>query len=87
MADNPVARLGDTSSHGGSIVTSAQHQTVEGKLVARVTDLLDCPVHGLNPIVTGCPVWTSEGQRVARSGSTTACGATIIGGATRTVCD
>ena len=83
----PVARLGDTSDHGGAITTSAQHLKVEGELVARVTDTLACPIHGPNPIETGSPHWKVEGQLVARTGSVTQCGATIIGGATKTVCE
>ena len=84
---NPVARLGDTSSHGGAIATSATKTRCEGALVARVTDILDCPIHGPNAIVTGSPKFYCEGQQVARTGSTTACGATIIGGATKTACE
>jgi uncharacterized Zn-binding protein involved in type VI secretion len=83
---NAVARLGDTSDHGGKIITSASKTIVEGKLVARVTDILDCPIHGQNQIVTGSPQFNAEGQKVARTTSLTACGAMIIGGATKTVC-
>ncbi|WP_083196724.1 PAAR domain-containing protein [Rhizobium sp. AC27/96] len=84
---NPVARFGDTSSHGGSITSSASKTGVEGKLVARVGDTLSCPIHGPNPILTGSPKFTAEGAQVARSGSVTACGAVIVGGATKTLCE
>lgn len=84
---NPVARLGDTSDHGGTIITSANKTICEGKLVARVTDILSCPIHGPNPIVTGSPQFLCEGQKVARTSSLTQCGAKIIGGATKTVCE
>jgi uncharacterized Zn-binding protein involved in type VI secretion len=83
----PVARLGDTGTHGGQIVTSAQKTSCEGKLIARVGDTYDCPVHGPNPITTGSPNFVVEGQKVARTGSQTSCGATIIGGANKTVCE
>lgn len=86
MAANPIARLGDTSTHGGQIVTSATKTSVEDKLVARVTDILACPLHGLNPILTGSDDFTAENQKVARSGSVTSCGAIIIGGASKTFC-
>ena len=82
----PVARLGDGSTHGGAIVTSAKKMIVEGKLVATVNCILDCPIHGPNPITTGSPQFICEGQKVARTTSLTACGASIIGGATKTVC-
>jgi uncharacterized Zn-binding protein involved in type VI secretion len=81
-----IARLGDTSSHGGTIITAASKTTCEGKPVARVTDMLDCPAHGANPIVTGSPRYLVEGHQCARTGSVTACGATIIGGASKSVC-
>lgn len=83
---NPVARLGDTSDHGGSIITSASQTYCEGKLVARVGDILSCPIHGPNPITTGSPNYPTEGALTARTSSKTVCGATIIGGATKTVC-
>lgn len=83
---NPVARLGDTSSHGGSIITSAQKSRVEGKLIARVGDTLDCPIHGPNPIQTGSSSFKCEDAVVARSGSVCSCGAVIIGGAIKTFC-
>lgn len=84
---NPVARLGDTSDHGGAITTSAAITTVEGQLAARVGDILACPLHGPSPIVTGSATVTVEGAALARSGSVCSCGATIIGGATRTTTD
>ena len=86
---NAVARLGDMSDHGGQIITAASKTQVEGKMVARVTDQHTCPIpgHGVTPIQTGSPQWNAEGQKVARTGSVCGCGASIIGGATKTVCD
>ena len=84
---HPVARRGDTSSHGGSIITSASNTSCEGKLVARVGDILSCPLHGPNPITTGSPNYSTEGKKTARTTSLTGCGASIIGGATKTVCE
>ena len=83
---NPVARLGDGSTHGGTITTSATNSICEGKLIARVTDILSCPIHGPNPILTGSPQFKTEGQLTARTSSLTRCGASIIGGAAHTVC-
>lgn len=84
MADLEIARLGDTSTHGGFIITSADRTYCEGEKIARVGDLLDCPIHGINPIVSGSGDHYVEDQACARSSSTTACGAVIIGGASRT---
>lgn len=89
----PVARLGDKSSHGGTIITSGQKMICEGIKVARVTDLHSCPIpfHGVTPIVTGSPNHIVEGQQCARGnggqGSVTGCGAIIIGGAIQTFTD
>lgn len=81
-----IARLGDSSTHGGAITTSASKTKCEGALVARVTDILSCPIHGPNPIITGSPNFPTEQQPTARTGSITQCGASIIGGATKSNC-
>ena len=82
-----IARLTDTSNHGGVITTSATKTFVNGKLVARVGDLHSCPLpgHGITAILTGSNKFTCEGAVVAVIGSITGCGATInSGGATST---
>lgn len=81
-----IARLGDTGTHGGSIVTAASKTKCEGQFIARVGDTYACPIHGPNPITSGSSAFTVEGAAVARTGSTTACGASIIGGASKTAC-
>lgn len=77
-----IARLGDTSTHGGAIITSASKTLCEGALVARETDILNCPIHGPNPIVGHSSKLMVEGLFCARHGDETACGATLISGAT-----
>ena len=78
----PQARLGDTTSHGGVIVTGAPRTFVNGRPLARLGDLHVCPIpgHGVNPIVTGSPDTITEGRPNARIGDATACGAVIITG-------
>jgi uncharacterized Zn-binding protein involved in type VI secretion len=85
----PVARIGDTSSHNGKIITSCMKTKVEGKLVARVNDMHQCPIegHGTTPIKTGSPNHVVEGMKCARTSSITGCGASIIGGSMKTFCD
>lgn len=78
-----IARLGDTSTHGGAITTSAAKTKCEGALIARKGDILSCPIHGPNPIVGHSSKFKVEGQFVARHGDATACGATLISGATK----
>jgi uncharacterized Zn-binding protein involved in type VI secretion len=84
-----VARIGDRSDHGGTIITSCKKTKAEGKLIARVTDLHSCPIprHGVTPILTGSPNHIVEEKKCARSTSITGCGASIIGGSTKTFCD
>ena len=79
---SPVARLGDKSSHGGTIISSASRTYINGKLVARKGDLHSCPIkgHGVTPITSGSATVTIEGSPVARIGDSVGCGAVITSG-------
>jgi uncharacterized Zn-binding protein involved in type VI secretion len=83
-----VARLGDPSSHGGVIVSSAARTEADGILIARVGDLHSCPIpgHGVTPIVTGSPTLIVEGKPAARVGSVCGCGAVISDGSPKFEC-
>lgn len=83
----PVARIGDTSDHGGSIITGSATFNTGGIPVARIGDSFSCPQHGVNPIVSSMVTDADDGgQKLAHIGSKTACGATITtGDATFTV--
>lgn len=80
-----IARLGDTSTHGGAIITSASKTMCEGALIAREGDILDCPAHGPNPIVGHSNKLKVEGKFCARHGDATACGAALVSGATKSI--
>lgn len=82
----PVARLGDTSNHGGTIITCCKKTIAEGILIARVGDMHYCPIpeHGVTPINSGSPDHIVERMKCARTGSITGCGASIIGGSKKT---
>lgn len=73
-----VVRLGDTSSHGGTVVSSAAKTEAEGLLVARVTDLFSCPIHGVQTIIEGSGDTEVEGLAVARNGDRISCGGALI---------
>ncbi|TDR28833.1 PAAR domain-containing protein [Hydromonas duriensis] len=75
----PVSRLGDTSDHGGTIIT-ASNAKAGGVPIARIGDILDCPQHGKNPIVSSIVISKVGGVPVAHVGSKTECGATITTG-------
>jgi uncharacterized Zn-binding protein involved in type VI secretion len=76
----PQARLTDTTSHGGTIITGAMKTMVDGLPAARMGDKHACPIqgHGVTSIITGSLTTMIEGKPAARLGDMTACGATII---------
>lgn len=88
MAQKPVARLGDLSSHGGVIISSGTklRDSADGKLVARKGDLHSCPIprHGITPIVTASSKVRSQGKAVAAITSACGCGALIYTGSLQT---
>lgn len=75
-----VVRLGDTSSHGGAVISAASRTYLAGVRVARKGDLHACPIpgHGVTPIVTGAEGCLVEGQPVAREGDVAGCGAVLV---------
>jgi len=76
-----LVRMGDRTSHGGTVISGDMTWEVYGKAVARVGDLTVCPkCKGVFAITTGADDLTGFGQAVARHGDKTACGATLIAG-------
>ncbi|MCO6538083.1 MAG: PAAR domain-containing protein [Gilliamella sp.] len=75
-----VIRLGDPTSHGGNVITASTKTIIKGKPVARVGDLVSCPIpgHGNNPIVEGEANFKDEGKPIALDGHKTACGCALI---------
>lgn len=76
-----VIRLGDTTSHGGKVVSrSATHFKVHGVPVACVGDGCSCPIfgHTNSTITSGSPHHLINGKRVAFDGDKLSCGATLI---------
>ena len=73
-------RLGDATSHGGAVTSTADHTTTMGKPLACVNDRCSCPIpgHANCVIVEGDPNWTIDGRAVALHGHKTSCGATLI---------
>ncbi|XZG71796.1 PAAR domain-containing protein [Chitinibacteraceae bacterium HSL-7] len=75
-----VIRLGDPTNHGGTVVSATMPTDMFGKKVARLGDMVACPIpgHGVCPIVEGDPTWIVDGKPVALEGHKTACGAALI---------
>lgn len=74
-----VIRLGDTTSHGGTVVQVASLTEVGGKRIARIGDQVTCPAcKGTYVIVEGDATYTDDGVPVALHGHKTSCGASLI---------
>lgn len=78
--------LNDATTHGGKVITGAGQHTIEGRPIARLGDLVDCPQrypgnrpHGVNKIIEGEPTLCLEGIPVALEGHHSECGCALIG--------
>ncbi|MBU9413713.1 PAAR domain-containing protein [Burkholderia multivorans] len=74
-------REGDTTSHGGRVLACDPTNTVDGKALALLGDMVSCPrCGGVYPIVKikADLNMTFNGRPVASDGDVTACGATLI---------
>lgn len=77
----PIILVGDTTDHGGVVISGAPMSDAAGRLIARVGDKVTCPKRGhgeVTVIASGDPTCIVDGQAVARHGDKTACGATLI---------
>jgi uncharacterized Zn-binding protein involved in type VI secretion len=81
----PLIRLGDKTSHGGSVVEASQHSDSGGIAIARLGDKTSCPIHGSGTIASGDTTMIVDGKAVARHGDKTSCGATLIAGQQNTI--
>ena len=74
-----VIRLGDTTSHGGEVISASDTLKALGKAVARDGDMTFCPrCKGRFPITVNQSERKHHGKRVAHDGDSAACGATLI---------
>jgi uncharacterized Zn-binding protein involved in type VI secretion len=80
-----IIRLGDETSHGGSVSAVPTAFTVLGRPVARVGDPCECPRPGHSHcrIASGDPNFCIDGIPVAFEGDQTSCGATLHSSAGR----
>jgi uncharacterized Zn-binding protein involved in type VI secretion len=74
-----VIRLGDSTTHGGKVISVAYIPTDMGIPIACIGDMVVCPqCKGVFSIAEGDPQCTIEGAPVAFDGHKTACGAALI---------
>lgn len=85
---------GDTTSHGGTVISGSGKHSIDGRPIARKGDKVDCPKrypdgspHGVNAIIEGDDGYTLDGIPVALEGHRTECGCTLIGTVSATVGD
>ena len=80
----PSILLGDTTTHGGKVITACSGLTVAGIPVAAVGDSVQCPLcKSTFPILAaGAPV-KYQNKEVATAGMKTACGAELIASQTK----
>jgi len=78
---SPIARLGDTSDHGGTIISASKVVFADGIGIARAGDRHSCPRpgHGVTPLSSDS-VHQVEGRWIVRIGDTAGCGAVITSG-------
>jgi uncharacterized Zn-binding protein involved in type VI secretion len=74
-----IIRLGDSTSHGGTVLEGSLVDICMGKPIAFIGHQVKCPkCKGTFPIVEGAPTTTFYGKGVALAGMHTACGAVLI---------
>lgn len=78
-----VIRIGDSTSHGGTVETGRAQSIVMGRAVACVGDECSCPMSGHDHcvIVEGDEEVLIDGRAVAFDGHKTSCGAVLISSA------
>jgi uncharacterized Zn-binding protein involved in type VI secretion len=81
----PLIRLGDKTSHGGTVIEASSHSDIAGVGIARLGDRTVCPMHGSAPIISGDSTLIVDSKPAARAGDRTACGATLIAGQQTTI--
>ena len=76
-----VVRLGDGSSHGGTMVSAGTTVLVNGVPMCVSGDSHSCPIpyHGVTS-VTGTSSVESGGKAVIKTGDVAGCGASVISG-------
>ncbi|WP_392564109.1 PAAR domain-containing protein [Orbus wheelerorum] len=75
-----VIRLGDSTDHGGQVISASSTMMVKGKGVARVGDKVSCPRkgHGVTAIIEGDSRMKDQGQPIALDGHHAGCGCALI---------
>ncbi|OCG16473.1 hypothetical protein A9G28_12095 [Gilliamella sp. Fer1-1] len=75
-----VVRLGDPTTHGGSVISASSTAIIEGKPVALIGDLVSCPKkgHGINKIIEGAKMSLFDGKAVVIDQCLCECGCKVL---------
>lgn len=73
-----IIRIGDTTTHGGQVLSGSGRMNFAGMGVARLNDLVSCPLHGDTTIIEAHPSFKDLGIPVAFHGHRCGCGCTLI---------
>ncbi|MFM0644291.1 PAAR domain-containing protein [Paraburkholderia bryophila] len=75
-----LIRLGDSTDHGGQVISASSTMRYDGRFVARKGDQVSCPKHNLRPnlIIDGDGSTMDHGVPVARHGYRAMCGCRLI---------
>ncbi|MEJ8824244.1 PAAR domain-containing protein [Variovorax humicola] len=80
-----IILVGDRTSHDGVVITGSEIDVIDGRPIARLGDLVDCPVrypggvpHGINRIIEADVTTMLNGRPIALEGHRTECGCTLI---------
>ncbi|EJN24502.1 MULTISPECIES: PAAR domain-containing protein [unclassified Pseudomonas] len=74
-----IIRLGDSTSHGGTVLEAFSQTDLNGKPMSGVGHKVVCPLcKGVFPITQGSALLDVGGIAVALHGMKTACGASLI---------
>lgn len=77
---NPIVRLGDTSSHGGNVISASGVVFADGLGVARHGDKFFCPIHKAQTLIASQSTVTADGRYIVTVGAHVSCGATLTTG-------
>ena len=77
-----AVRLGDSSDHGGKMISAGSTVVVNGVPMCVDQDMHSCPIpyHGITPVTASSSVKSTDGKRVIKVGDVAGCGAIITQG-------
>ncbi|WP_224776714.1 polymorphic toxin type 44 domain-containing protein [Achromobacter insolitus] len=79
MTARPIIRVGDKTTHGGTVLEGFSSYDIDGRAAAGLGHKVDCPkCKGVFPIIEGVPSFAVGDSLVAIEGMKTACGAALI---------